>query len=274
VVDTRWQLAAYVFVSIVLHIVAAQLSRRRTEIAWVRFLSEGRAVAVVRFVYYIGLPYIALILGVVPGRYLGLVGSGNVQMDGSPLGSQAGLLARVRDYLSLVALGWLPDVGVIAGLAAITLFFLSAVWVGYGYFRGKLLSGSGTSLAFPKAGRSPSATQVIYQAVHWSFYRSAIWLLTDDLYLGVVGGIVLVGGEWMLDSGWVNKIRHAHAGEELQTDAGVLIATSVIFFFAPNLWLMLPIHWLLAAASRHGMKLWCGRTPAGRSRHMVHQVPQ
>ena len=72
--DLRWQLVAYVFVSIILWMVAAQLLRRRTGVAWIRLLSKGWAASILRFVYYIGLPYAALILGVVPGRYLGLVG--------------------------------------------------------------------------------------------------------------------------------------------------------------------------------------------------------
>ena len=93
--DTRWQLVAYVFVSIILRMVAAQLSGRRTDIAWVRFLSEGWAASLLRFVYYIGLPYIALILGVVPGRYLGLVGPG--QPQDSPSGLESGFLAQIRD---------------------------------------------------------------------------------------------------------------------------------------------------------------------------------
>jgi hypothetical protein len=99
-------------------------------------------------------------------------------------------------------------------------------------------------------GKGRSLVQVIYQAVHWSFYRSAIWLLTDDLYLGVVGGILLVAGEWMLAPRWAERVGQRLAWEELLMDASVLIATSVIFFFVPNLWLLLPVHWLLAMISR------------------------
>ena len=71
--DVRWQLVAYVFVSIVLWMVAAQLARRITGISWIRLLNKGWVASILRFVYYVGLPYAALILGVVPGRYLGLV---------------------------------------------------------------------------------------------------------------------------------------------------------------------------------------------------------
>ena len=120
--DTRWQLVAYVCVSIILRMVAAQLSRRRMDIAWVRFFSEGWPTSVLRFAYYIGLPYIALILGVVPGRYLGLVGPGRLQEPAS--GPTPTLLEQIRDHLSLAFLSWLPDVGTIVGLGVIVMLFL------------------------------------------------------------------------------------------------------------------------------------------------------
>jgi len=256
VTDTRWQLLAYVFASIVLRMVAAQLWRRRTSIGWVRFLSEGWAASILRLAYYIGLPYAALVLGVAPGRYLGLVGQSRWQTGEAFLSSSGsglniwGLVSWLRDYLSLVLLSWLPDLGRLLGLAALLVGLLSFVWLGYGYFRRRVLA---EGLKGWQGGKLPpknlSPVQVFYQAVHWSFYRSAIWLLTDDPYLGMLGGFVLVGGEWLLASGWPGA-RHPLGWEERLLDASVLIATFVIFFFVPNLWLLLPVHWLLAMASR------------------------
>ncbi len=255
-IDIRWQLVAYVFVSIILWMVAAQLSRRRTSISWTRLLSEGWAASIVRFAYYIGLPYAALILGVVPGRYLGLVGLDRLQAKGSPLTGFASasdawqLLFQLRDDVSLVILDWLPDVGRLASLAVAMLLLLSATWLGYGRFRYHLTAGLGLSLTSTPKTQDVSGIHVVYQAVHWSFYRSAVWLLTDDLYLGVVGGVLLVAGEWVLEPGWIDREQHTLSREVLLIDAGVLTATSVIFLFVPNLWLLLPIHWLLAIASR------------------------
>ena len=267
--DMRWQLVAYVFVSIILRMVAAQLSRRRTDIAWVRFLSEGWAASVLRFGYYIGLPYVALILGVVPGRYMGLVGLG--QPQDSLSGSESGLLAQIRDYLSLVMLNWLPDVGTVVALGTVTLLFLSVTWLGYAYLRGNVVSSGPSS---HRGGYRLGVLQVIYQAVHWSFYRSAVWLLSGDLYLGAIGGIILVGGEWMLDAEWVHKARHARAGEVLLIDASVLVSTSLIFFFVPNLWLLIPVHWLLALVSRRVVVLGYERAGDNRSGDIVYQIRQ
>jgi hypothetical protein len=268
--DTRWQLVAYVFVSISLRMVAAQLSRRRTEIAWVGSLSEGWAASVLRFVYYIGLPYVALILGVVPGRYLGLVGPGRLREPVS--GPTPTLLARVRDHLSLAFLSWLPDVGTIVGLGVIVMLFLGVIWLGYAHLRRIVASGVRITPVSLRVRKDPGLVRVIYQAVHWSFYRSAVWLLTDDLYLGVVGGILLVGAEWMLDSGWVACVRRAQTRDVLLVDASVLVATSVIFFFVPNLWLLLPIHMLFATVCQRLVASGQGLMIGGRSGNFVHQL--
>jgi hypothetical protein len=256
VTDPRWQLVAYVFVSIILWMVAAQLSRRRTSISWVRSLDEGWAARVLRFGYFIGLPYMALILGVVPGRYLGLAGLDRLQVRQSfPPGRASAYLSQIRDDMSLVVLDWLPDVATIAGLGAVMFLLLSVTWLAYRYFRWGIISGLGTSPASIQRERNLLGAQVVYQAVHWSFYRSAVWLLSDDLYLGVVGGILLVGGEWMLGPGRTGGIPSAHPEEDLLINASVLVATSVIFFFVPNLWLLLPIHWLLETIGRRTVAL-------------------
>jgi hypothetical protein len=285
VTDTRWQLLAYVFASIVLRMVAAQLWRRRTSIGWVRFLSEGWAASILRLAYYIGLPYAALVLGVAPGRYLGLVGPNRWQTGeaflvsfpqggpipkgdlwvGEPGLNVGGLVSWLRNYLSLVLLSWLPDLGRLLGLAALLVGLLSVVWLGYGFFRRWVLADGLKGWQSGKLSlKNLSALQVFYQAVHWSFYRSAIWLLTDDPYLGMLGGIVLVGGEWLLASGWPGAT-HPLGWEERLLDASVLIATFVIFFFVPNLWLLLPVHWLLAMASRRttAWEQWQGFSRVG-----------
>ena len=267
--DVHWQPVAYLVVSITLRMVAAQLSRRRTDISWVRLLGEGWAASVLRFVYYIGLPYLALILGVVPGRYLGLVGPGRLREPVS--GPAPGFLAQIRDHLSLVFLSWLPDVGTIVGLGVVAMLLLGVTWLGYAHLRGIVASGDKINLASLQDRKAPGVVRVIYEAVHWSFYRGVVWLLTDSLYLGVVGGILLVGAEWMLDSGWVADVRRAQTRDVLLVDASVLVATSVIFFFVPNLWLLLPIHMLLATVCLRLVASGQGLGIGGRSGNLVHQ---
>jgi hypothetical protein len=251
VTDTRWQLAAYVFVSIVLCMVAAQLSQRRREFNWMRRLApDGWPASVLRFAYYIGLPYVALILGVVPGRYLGLVGLD--QLAGSQVAGRGlmAFLARLRADISLLIWSWLPGFPALISLALFMLLLLVATWLAYGHLRRRLTSGVAARQLMLPGRQPPRRTRVVYQAIHWSFYRSAVWLLAGDLYLAVVGGILLVVAEWMLQPTAGESLAYVLARENLFVDASLLVATAVIFFFVPNLWLLVPTHWLLFKASR------------------------
>lgn len=263
--DTRWQIAVYIFVSIILRTVAAQLSRTQTGTAWHSFLREGWPATLLRFVYYIGLPYAALILGVLPARYLGLVGPDQAALAPSSApaagGGSAGwgVLAQVRESVQLVMFDWLPEMSTLVGLAGLMLIVLGLTWLAYGTFK----TMAAPDLPMPGHRRRISVLQVVYQAVHWSFYRGAVWYLVDDLYLGMVGGILLVGAEWALDPGWRDPARNGLWREELLVDASVLTASAVMFFFVPNLWLLLPVHWLLAVASR-GMVGWGERRVTGK----------
>jgi hypothetical protein len=86
--------------------------------------------------------------------------------------------------------------------------------------------------------------------VHWSFYRGALWVLTGDLYLAVIGGMLLVAAEWLLGPDWLHRIHRLQDAEELLLDASLLVSTATIFYFMPNLWLLIPMHWFLAALCR------------------------
>jgi hypothetical protein len=272
-IDTRWLLVAYVLASIVLWIAAAQLYRQRPGVSRIPLLREGWAASILRFVYYVGIPYAALILGVVPGRYLGLVGLDRLQdrpaslLAGSRPASNAWeFLSQVREDVALVVLDWLPGVGRLAGLGVLMLVLLSVTWLTYGHMKRRLISGreshqvqhtpasrpfrSASWVLRESAAHPSSGMRVLYQAIHWSFYRSAVWALTDDLYLSVLGGIALVLVEWVLEPGWTDRAPYKQPKEDRLIDGSLLVATSVIFFFVPNLWLLVPLHWLLATASR------------------------
>jgi len=271
VTDVRWQIVAYIFVSIILWMAAAQLGRRRTSTAWVRRLSQGWAFVFLRLLYFIGVPYATLILGVLPARYLGLVGldrlaagfGGLVFQGAGTVSVRPQVLASIREAVSLTLLDWLPDVAPMAGLTGMMLLLLSITWLEYGRLKRWVASEAKTTPSPFDAEEVPPAPGTVYQAVHWSFYRGAAWLLTGDLYLGVIGGILLVGGEWLLDPIWTAQVRQSPTADKRLMEAGLLIATSVMFLFVPNLWLLLLAHWLLATVSRRWV-VW-GQRWAARS---------
>jgi hypothetical protein len=55
-------------------------------------------------------------------------------------------------------------------------------------------------------------------------------------------------------------------------DASVLIATSVVFFFVPNLCLLLPIHWSLATACQRLVVLEQWSTTGRPSEDLIFQA--
>jgi hypothetical protein len=69
----------------------------------------------------------------------------------------------------------------------------------------------------------------------------------------VVGGILLAVAECVLQPAPGEGLGYVLSRETLFVDASLLIATAVIFFFVPNLWLLVPVHWLLLKASRWAM---------------------
>jgi hypothetical protein len=94
-------------------------------------------------------------------------------------------------------------------------------------------------LALPEV----SVLAVIYTGLHWAFYRAAFWAVTGDLYLGLVWGIALVIGEWLLVV-WIQKQLLLEFTRFL-SQFMVLILTALLFFYVPNLWLIWPVHLLM-----------------------------
>jgi hypothetical protein len=231
-IDPRHQVIAYLLVAIVLRVVAARLSRSRSAAApWLQRLTGGLPAGLLRFAYYVGLPYITLLLGVLPGHYFGLIGLerlasiGDTPAAGHPL-------SWLRAAFSLLLQAWLPDLGRLAGLSVLMAALLAATWAIYRHYAPANADRRQHQLGHPAA-----FARTAYAALHWSFYRAGLWLITDDLYLAVVGGIVLV-----LLEAWLCR----ELGGRAAVDVSLLVATAGIFYYVPNLWLLIPVHWLLA----------------------------
>jgi hypothetical protein len=261
-IDPRWQIIAYLLAAFLLRVVAARLIASRPGAPiWVCRLTAGPPAVMSRFAYYVGLPYVTLVLGVLPGRYLGLAG---LERLGS-LADTPGAghpLEWLRAAFSLLLQAWLPDLGRLVGLSVLMAVLLAVTWLLYRYHAARLgpgnagrqlgpgnvdevpaLSGE-RQLRIEGAGHQPNPatfSRTAYAALHWAFYRAAFWLLTDDLYLAVVGGVILV-----LVEVWLCCEMDARAA----VDISLLVTTATVFYCAPNLWLLIPVHWLLARMCR------------------------
>jgi|GEM_PF-1370294 len=250
--DARWQIIAYLIASVLFRLASERLDpfikvHISRHPAWMNFGSPF-----LRFVYHIGFPYLALLLGALPARYLGLVGL--EQLYGAPeLSTVSGMVERMRITIALLLRSWLPQLGPWASLTILMAGLLTATWTLYRYAR-RSTGGNPPFSSMPgSAGDVTAFSTMVYAAVHWSFYRGGIWWLSDDLYLGVAGGAALIFVEWGLCAWLAGRPLQQLTSERTLIEAGLLIATAAIFYYVPNLWLLIPVHWLLARLCRYLM---------------------
>lgn len=177
--------------------------------------------AAARFFYLVGLPYLALTSGVLTPRLLGLKGLENLAAPA--LGSD-GIGADLQKAVTLLLLESVADSGVMLRLGLLALLLAA------------LLRWSLTGLA----GEAQPWLHTLYDGLHWAFYRAIIWQWSGDLYAAVVWGVVLVWLEWTLTL-WAQG-DWPFRSTRLWQRTILLILTSTLFYYSPNLWLLWPLH--------------------------------
>jgi hypothetical protein len=202
-----------------------------------RLSSQSWPGAPARVFYFVGLPYLAVISGVLTPRLLGLKGVEYFMLTGEA----HTLAAPFQQALVLTLLEWLLDSQLLIPLSLLALLFLATI-------RWRLFYDQAEWVA-PEI----SGLEVIYTSLHWAFYRAIFWAVTGDLYLGLVWGASAVIIEWFL-VGWIQKQRVApqqvsglQASQTFFIQLMLLILTSLLFFYTPNLWLIWPVHLALLA---------------------------
>lgn len=184
-----------------------------------------------RFFYWVGLPYLAIISGVLPPRFLGLKGLENfisISLTGD-------FSAELQKAVTIMLLEGVIDGNVMLGVGLAALLILTGIRLGLAQL------GLGLGAGYHDA----SVLDTVYDSLHWAFYRAIFWVITGDLYLGVVWGAAWQLLEWAL-SAWVQKSWPAQK-QHFLTNTIILILTSMIFFYSPNLWLLWPVHLALVA---------------------------
>ena len=170
-------LAAWTCGSIALFVIAARLSSTRIG-SRVRASSVGRmATEGARFIFYVGLPYAALLTGAFVPRDVGLQGSPapDLILEWTPE-------AWARAFGQAAALGGLT-------LAAIALLAWQVRRArGYGPL----------ALGIDSAPIAFSIREAIYAEAHWSFYRALPMLLLADAHWTGLAGLALVTVEALL----------------------------------------------------------------------------
>jgi len=230
--------------SIVIALEAVWLNRRIKRDRYFGWLSKEPTASVLRTIYFLGFPSLALISGLLPARFLGLKGFESLTpVDLSRSGAEIteSILTQFGNVLQV----WMPDFGAMAATSTLlgSLFFL--------YFWFYL-----TTLKFVDGELVvciyPSKIDLFFDGVHWGFYRAVAWLVLGNLYLGIVGGLAMILLEYTLASRLGNHSIAAQQQIVFRVMFGLI--TTVTFLFAPNLWFALAFQYILAVCSEALLK--------------------
>lgn len=171
-----------------------------------------------RFLYFVGLPYVALLSGLIPATQAGLVN---------------------RDWLRDLTLS-LP-----LGLGAfLVLLLLRAVAL----WREKSAPG-GVIFSEPSPAFWVVLRESAYQEIHWAFYRTAPLLTVDDPAQGIALGLGIVALEAWLNPAWRDRWRDPALAPAALRTAGLAVIMAFIFGITGNLWLTLGLHVAVEGAS-------------------------
>ena len=239
--EPRQVLAVVLGLSIVVYALASNLAwSNRTPRAigrWGKFLVWTHTARVariigelVRWVYYLGVPYAALMLGYTTVRALGIWG-----MDwGGTL-----ILFAILGTGSLLVLVW--------------------VWRPY--------ARSEHPYAIDESGWNWARhiVEIFYQEAHWAFYRSGPILWLGDFYWGSFIGLALAFIE-----GWSNPFVRANTRDITRADApmwsaSLAIVSTIIFVFTQNAWYALIVHLVVDLGLRAMIGFPRAHTPSDSS---------
>ena len=164
-----------------------------------------------RFFYFVGLPYVALLGGLIPATQAGLIN---------------------EDWLHDLTLA-LP-LGVGAFLVLLSLRAL-VLW------RERTAPGGGNP-GEPPLPFGVALRESVYQEIHWAFYRVAPLLALDDFAQGIALGLGIVALEAWLDPSWRRRWQDPALALVALRTAGLAVTMAIVFGFTANLWLTLGVH--------------------------------
>jgi hypothetical protein len=177
---------------------------------------------VAAFIFYVGIPFVALILGVLGLDHMAL---GQAQPDA---------------VVGFTAIEWLRGLGI---TLSTTTFVLVVLWLMARSCPSPVPTGEGM-------GVGAIIRVALYAEVHWAFYRSLGAQAFNDPYWGAVLGFGLIGLEWMLHPNFRAQAQSTHGRTQLALQLVCLITSSALYLGAQNLWLIIAAHALILAAGQ------------------------
>ena len=186
-------------------------------------------------IYFLGLPYLALVTGLLPARFFGLKGLDTIHKV------ELNIFVSILTQIGNVLLTWIPDFGPTASMTALLGgFYLICLFLYLHIIK--------TQKTSSISNIYNSKIEILFDVIHWSFYRAIVWLIFNDLYLAVIGGGFLNSIEYILSSR-LGKVSNALQQRYIFRVA-LGIITAVIFLFAPNLWLIFVVHLILTISTK------------------------
>ncbi len=204
------------------------------------WLLQPLCTELVRLTYYLGIPYAALITGVVPASALGL----RIPV----LGPELPWLAAVAvGGLLVLAIAWVHTLRATNQLPA--------------PLPGPFLQQLETFAS--RWGWGVLIREAIYQQAHWGFYRGALNWFLRDVYWGAWLGLFLAGFEaWANPAARQSLRRPGHAPAALLTASLAVISTAA-FIVSRNLGITAAVHVLILLALMGLLAAVIRRRPSG-----------
>jgi hypothetical protein len=187
-----------------------------------RATTGGRLIeSVAKLLYYVGLPYAALLVKSLSPIDLGLVGN-----TGTLLGwASVDWLRQINTWVILLVLALIP-----IGLAA------------------RSMARAGQPLGVDERSTGAMMIDAAYAEIHWAFYRAAPLIILGEVYWATLIGLGLVGVEVL-----VGLVRNGLSArpEERQSWLGqmlLLAVSATLFILTRNTWLAVTLHIVIELA--------------------------
>ena len=209
---------------------------------------SGTLYQFLRLVYYIGVPFAALLLGhdAVTTRFLGL----------QPLQVPSAAGVSSGDIIAQNWMNWARDAGWAAAAGASVFLFLLASWWAY---RRALAAADFQEKRVPAPISGwTHLREAAFHEVHWSFYRNAPLLAlrsyAQGAYWGIWLGLGIVALEAALNPEWRRGLAIPEQAPARLMRAALAVLSVIVFWKTQNLWLAILLHlvisWGLSSIAR------------------------
>ncbi|MBU0702608.1 MAG: hypothetical protein KKC18_01925 [Chloroflexi bacterium] len=177
-----------------------------------------------RLLYYVGVPYGALLWGH-DAVLEGLLG----------LGGEKANVAPAANWLD-----WARDVGWTAALGIGAWAVLALGW--WAYRRALAAADSEVEVGGANVSGWVLLREAAYHEVHWAFYRNAP-ILALGAYGGIWTGLALAALEAALNPAWRKGLTDPRTAPAQLMRGALAVVSSLLFLMTQNLWLALALHW-------------------------------